>query len=101
VIGAEYVIGIEIYALLALSVITSGIINIISALLVGSDRASLEAVGRGVAVIATALTGWLLIPTYGPLGAAITTLAGAFSALVVYGLVPSLRKMKKTPEARG
>jgi len=53
-----------------------------------------------VAVVAAASAGWLLIPIYGPPGAATAMLVGTLAALITYGVMAST-KMKTTNEENG
>ena len=95
VFGIGYLAGMSTYVILALSAILLGVHALITAVLVGSGRPEIETVSRGVAVVGLAVAGWLLIPVYGPLGAAIASLVGAIAALMTYGAT-ALIKPKKT-----
>jgi O-antigen/teichoic acid export membrane protein len=87
IFGTEYFEGgITTYAILALAMIVLGTHSVVTAVLVGKGMPSIETVSRVIALIATATSGWLLIPTYGPAGAAVAMLAGALGAVSYYAI---------------
>jgi len=98
--GPQYVAEMSTSVILALGMIALGAHSVITAILVGGGRAGVETISRIVAVVAAASAGWLLIPTYGPPGAATAMLVGTLAALITYGVMAST-KMKKTNEERG
>ncbi len=82
--GTQYLIGLPVYLFQALGMAILGIHSVITAVLVGRGRANIESMSRLIALGATLLTAWLLIPAWGPLGAAITVLVGALAGLSSY-----------------
>ena len=87
--------GITTYAIMALAMIVLGTHSVATAVLVGKGKASVETVSRIIALIATAAVGWLLIPSYGPAGAAAAMLVGALGAVSYYAINPLIPKLKK------
>lgn len=85
--GAEYSFDPVVAFVMALGMIIFGVDSVIAAVVVGRDRPRDESLSRTLAVIAAALTGWLLIPPYGALGAAFAVLVGAVVGLAVYGFI--------------
>ena len=91
--GTEYLIGTEIYVIQALGTILFGIHSIITAVLVGTGYPIYETNSRILVVLVSLIAMWLLIPKYGALGAAITTLLGSLAALLSYIMVFKIRKL--------
>lgn len=86
--GADYFAGgITVYAIMAAAMIVLGVHGVVTAVLVGQDKAGIETVSRILALIATATTGWLLIPKYEATGAAIAMTAGSLTALTYYVII--------------
>jgi hypothetical protein len=67
--------------------IVFGIHAIISSVQVGKGFANRETISRFIILLTFALVGWLLIPLYGALGAAISVLAGGISGIAAYGIL--------------
>jgi O-antigen/teichoic acid export membrane protein len=84
--GTEYIIPIEAVIMLAVAEITFGVHIIITAALVGSDRAHLETISRVIVVITAATVGMVAVPAFGITGAALTTLISAFVSIVTYAI---------------
>lgn len=82
--GSRYVVSPSIFLVVALANILLGIYGIISSVFVGSDRARLETISSIIGTVAALIAGLLLIPTYGAVGAAATTLVSATVLLLVY-----------------
>lgn len=96
IFGSEYFEGgITTYAIMALAMIVLGSHSVVTAVLVGKGKPSIETVSRVIAMIATATVGWLLIPDYGPAGAATAMLVGALGAVSYYAIMLLIPKMKK------
>lgn len=96
VFGPEYFEGgIAIYAIMAVAMIVLGMHGVVTAVLVGQGKAGTETVSRLVALIATTLSAWFLVPQYGAAGAAVAMLVGAVSATGHYGYVLLRPKVKK------
>lgn len=88
-VGSEYKVETGVSVALAISMIASGAHSVITAVVVGSGRTVIETISRASAVVAAALVGWVLIPVYGPLGAAGAMLTGAVAALAIYLVIGS------------
>lgn len=91
--------GITTYAIMALAMIVLGTHTLVTAVLVGKGKPSMETVSRVIALIATAALGWLLIPDYGPAGAALAMLAGAIGAVSYYAIMLLFPKSKNQPSS--
>jgi O-antigen/teichoic acid export membrane protein len=99
--GLEYLEGgIAPYIIMALAMITLGIHSVITAVLVGKGKAGIETISRLVALSITVTIGWLLIPGYGPTGAAIAMLGGALGAVSYYAIILLLPKLRKQPSSQ-
>lgn len=98
--GPQYVVEMSTTVILAFGMIALGAHSVITAILVGDGRAGVETISRIIAVVAAASAGWLLIPIYGPPGAATAMLVGTLAALITYGVMAST-KMKTTNEENG
>lgn len=86
--GASYLEGgIGTYTVMAIAMILLGQHSTLTAVLVGRGEARFETVSRLGALAVTALVGWLMIPTHGPVGAALAMLAGAAAGLGYYGVL--------------
>ncbi len=86
VFGEDYVVPLAVLVMLAFSEIAFGIQGLITAVVVGSGQPYLETMARVVVVIVSVLFGIVFIPTLGLSGAALTSLAGAISGIVTYGI---------------
>lgn len=82
--GIEYLVGINIYMILAFGAMMLGIQSIAAATYVGRSRPEIETMGRGIAALCVFVGCWLLIPRFGEAGAAVSVLAGSIAALLVY-----------------
>jgi len=95
IFGVGYVVGPDIYLVLALGHIVFGMHSIISSVVVGSDRAKAETlsvlVGTGVSVLVAVV----LIPEWGAVGAAATVLIGATVALLMYPLMFAFGRLRR------
>lgn len=87
VFGSSYLIFPEIFVLMAISETIAGAHTILTSAYVGRGRAQIETKSRLVAVAATFVSCWLLIPSYGVVGAVLAKMIGATCSLVVYGYV--------------
>ncbi len=85
--GSEYLIFPEIFVLMAVAETFAGAHTIITTAYVGRGRAREETKSRLVAVAATIVSCWLLIPSYGVIGAVWAQLIGAVCSLMIYGFV--------------
>jgi O-antigen/teichoic acid export membrane protein len=100
--GREYVVGPEVFVVVALANITFSFHSIISSVMVGSNRPKLETISLIIALAGSALIGWIFIPIYGLPAAALTTLSGAVIALMAYGvIVIVLRRQEKEQRYAG
>lgn len=86
-LGAEYLAGISVFAIQAIATIAAGMHTVITAVIVGRGSPKYESISRLVALAVTAISAWLLIPHYGPLGAALTACTGSLAALSSYGII--------------
>jgi O-antigen/teichoic acid export membrane protein len=87
VFGSEYLIFPKVFVLMALAETFAGAHTILTTAYVGRGRAEEETKSRLVALLATFVGCWLLIPSYGVIGAVWARLFGAVSSLIVYGFV--------------
>jgi O-antigen/teichoic acid export membrane protein len=85
--GAEYLSSPVTVLALSAGMIVFGIHAIISSVQVGKGFANRETISRFIILLTFALVGWLLIPLYGALGAAISVLAGGISGIAAYGIL--------------
>jgi len=85
--GRDYLVFPEIFVLMAVVATVSGTNTVISSVYVGKGRAQEETKSRLVALVFTFAGCWLLIPTYGVMGAVWANLFGVVSGLAVYGFV--------------
>jgi O-antigen/teichoic acid export membrane protein len=86
VFGEAYVAPLAVLVMLAFSEIAFGIQGIMSAVVVGAGQPQLETIMRVVVVGVSVVFGFVFIPTLGLTGAALTSLVGAISGIVTYGL---------------
>jgi O-antigen/teichoic acid export membrane protein len=86
-LGTEYLAGISVFAIQAIASIAGGIHTVITAVIVGRGSPRYESISRLVALAVTGISAWLLIPPYGPLGAALTACFGILAGLSVYGII--------------
>jgi O-antigen/teichoic acid export membrane protein len=82
--GSKYVIEMNVILLLALGMIMLATNQVVTAVLVGRGKPGIDTIGRIVAVCCASLVGWLIIPVYGSLGAALVVLSGPLAALLTY-----------------
>lgn len=93
VLGPAYVIDMGVYAILAFGMICLGSESVVTAMVVGSGRPGLETIMRGVALLAAVIAGFLLIPSHGTLGAAMTMALGSFCSLLTYGVFAARKRL--------
>jgi O-antigen/teichoic acid export membrane protein len=86
-LGTEYLAGISVFAIQAIASIAGGIHTVITAVIVGRGSPRYESISRLVALAVTGISAWLLIPPYGPLGAALTACFGTLAGLSAYGII--------------
>lgn len=84
--GSEYLIVPELFILMAIVMSLNGLHRIATSVFVGSGQSVVETKSRFLIVLATGVGCWLLIPTYGVLGAAWAMLIGVLCGLALYGL---------------
>jgi O-antigen/teichoic acid export membrane protein len=82
--GPEYLAIPELFILMAIVMTLNGVHRIITSLFVGSGRALTETKSRFVVVLVTVVGCWLLIPSYGALGAVWAMMLGILSGLGLY-----------------
>jgi O-antigen/teichoic acid export membrane protein len=80
--GPKYALDISTTFVLALGTIIMGVYTILTSFYVGTGRPAVETVSRIASLAASGLVAVLMIPTYGAIGAAWSTLAGALAALL-------------------
>jgi O-antigen/teichoic acid export membrane protein len=85
--GAEYLSSPVTVLVLSAGMIVFGIHAIFSSVQVGKGYANRETISRFTILLTFALVGWLAIPAYGALGAAISVLAGGISGIAAYGIL--------------
>jgi O-antigen/teichoic acid export membrane protein len=90
--GVDYISSPTTVLTLSIGMIILGIHGIISAVQVGKGRANWETISRFVVLGVSAIVGWILIPIYASLGAAISVLAGGISGLAAYGALLVLKR---------
>jgi O-antigen/teichoic acid export membrane protein len=98
VFSQRYVVGPEVFLTVAISSIIACTNAIISAVMVGSDRARIETISLISGVAVSVVVGLLMIPGYGVPGAAITLVSGGLTALAVLVFV-GLRHYRNAPVA--
>ncbi|MCC7448395.1 MAG: oligosaccharide flippase family protein [Anaerolineae bacterium] len=96
--GTRYEVGPEVFMVLALGNVVYGVYSIIASVAVGKDRASFEMFTRIACVLAAVLVGMILIPSTGAMGAALTTLVGAGTGLVAFGVIKVVRQKENSKE---
>lgn len=96
VFGEEYFVGISFYAVQAFASFTFGVHSIISAVVVGSGNPKYETISRIMALATTAISSWILIPLFGPLGAAVSMCLGTMMGLFAYGIIYLTIRFSKT-----
>jgi O-antigen/teichoic acid export membrane protein len=79
-----YIIPIHIVLIMALAQSLLGVQNILSNTLLGMNRAWLDTANRAITLVASPVTGLLLIPPLGLLGAALASLIGVGAYLVSF-----------------
>lgn len=82
--GRNYLVYPEVFVLTAIVAALGGAHTIITSVYVGKGRAQEETKSRLIALLVTLVSCWLLIPTYGVIGAAWANLFGAVCSLMVY-----------------
>jgi O-antigen/teichoic acid export membrane protein len=82
--GEQYLIGIEVYIVRTLAAILVGLHKLITAVLVGIGKPRTETKSRVVILIFKIIAAFVLIPTLGLLGAALTALVGSIVGLLSY-----------------
>lgn len=87
VFSSAYLRGVSVFIIGAIDAILKGAHNIITAVIVGSGKPSYETISRLSILIITLLGAWLVIPVYGPLGAALTSCLGFLVGLAVYAII--------------
>jgi O-antigen/teichoic acid export membrane protein len=85
--GRSYLIFPEIFVLMAGVTTLAGAHSVITSVYVGKGRAQEETKSRLVALVATFVGCWLLIPAHGIMGAVWANLLGVVCSLMVYGFV--------------
>jgi O-antigen/teichoic acid export membrane protein len=85
--GQEYLVFPQVFVLMAIVVTFNGAHAILTSAYVGRGRAYEETKSRLIALLATFVSCWLLIPSYGVIGAVCANLIGAVGGLMVYGYV--------------
>jgi len=85
--GREYLIFPGIFVLMAGVSTLGGVHSIITSAYVGKGRAEEETKSRLAALAVTFVSCWLLIPTYGIMGAVWASVFGIVCSLMVYGFV--------------
>lgn len=83
-IGVRYVPELSVFLILSIAMMIMGAHNLITAFFVGSGKASFETISRLAGAVVMLVAGLLLVPTEGPLGAAVTVLLAAILAQVTY-----------------
>jgi O-antigen/teichoic acid export membrane protein len=79
-----YLSSASTYFFLALVAILAGVNGLFTAVLVGGGQVRLEAAGRTLNLLVTALAGWLLVPSYGVEGAATAMFVGTLVSILLY-----------------
>ncbi|MBX3083497.1 MAG: oligosaccharide flippase family protein [Anaerolineae bacterium] len=82
--SAEYAVGPEVYAVVALGVIMQGAQSISEAILMGRGKTAESTFCRFVGVTAAVILGLVLVPSYGMVGAAVAFLAAATLAQILF-----------------
>lgn len=82
--GVDYIISRKVLITLSIGTMLFGIRSIISSVLVGVGKVSWETLGWFVILLSSVVSGLYLIPAYGAFGAALMTVLGAVSGLIMY-----------------
>lgn len=82
--GPEYLAMPQLFILMAVVNTLNGVHRIITSVFVGSGRALKETQSRWLGVFVTVIGCWLLIPSYGALGAVWSMMIGILSSLGLY-----------------
>lgn len=93
--GANYSFDPTVAFVMAVGMIIFGAHSVVTAVLVGRDRARDETISRVLAVLSAGATGWLLIPVQGALGAAIAVLVGAVVGLATYAIIYQVQRPRR------
>jgi O-antigen/teichoic acid export membrane protein len=94
IFGNDYLVPLDISLLLSLYMILYGIHGLVAAVFVGSGRPKIDSSSRVAELVATLVSCWILVPTYGTWGAAIGMLIGKSIALATYGVMYFIRRTK-------
>ncbi len=97
-VGPAYLGDRRVLLILAAETILSGIQSLITAVLVGSNRARIDMASRVATLAVAALACWYLIPLFGAVGAASAKLAGVIGAFIAYAilLLPRPRVLRQS-----
>jgi O-antigen/teichoic acid export membrane protein len=95
VFGPEYLTDPIIFLVLSIAMILIGTHSLITAVLVGIGKVADETISRVTAVATSIIAGYILVPIYQGLGAALAIFGGAVSALFVYGVIAIIRNRKE------
>jgi O-antigen/teichoic acid export membrane protein len=82
--SAEYVIGAEVYAVVALGMIMQGAQSISEAILMGRGKTAESTLCRFIGVVTAVILGLMLVPAYGMIGAAVAFFVAATLAQAAF-----------------
>jgi O-antigen/teichoic acid export membrane protein len=87
VFGESYILPTEVMLMLVIAEILFGFHGIITSMFVGGNKPHLETISRTIILIFAFVTGVVLIPQLGLLGAGLMLLSSAFVAIITYASV--------------
>lgn len=99
VFGAQYAVGPEVYLILAVGQVIGQTHTVITAAMVGGDRAVIDTYSMILTVIGTLIAGFIFVPAYGPAGAALTFCIGASISTGFYVMLGLWERLRKAPGA--
>jgi O-antigen/teichoic acid export membrane protein len=94
VFGNDYLVFPEIFALMAVVETFGGVHTVLTSAYIGRGLAQEETKSRVVTVLATFLGCWLLIPSYGVIGAVYAKLIGILCGLAAYAFMHIQNKLR-------